>query len=87
MADLWTIRPMCMRHQCRAIAPEPINGLSNRRSGARAEELSIKTHYEGLDIAQSNRIHYLCFSLPTTALPQIDSTLHQRCKEDESAAG
>ena len=28
------------------------------------EELKIKTHYEGLDIAASNRIHYLCFSLP-----------------------
>jgi tRNA (guanine-N7-)-methyltransferase len=27
-------------------------------------ELKIKTHYEGLDIAQSNRVHYLCFSLP-----------------------
>jgi tRNA (guanine-N7-)-methyltransferase len=28
------------------------------------EELKIKTHYESLDIAQSNRVHYLCFSLP-----------------------
>ena len=28
------------------------------------QELQIKTHYESLDIAQSNRIHYLCFSLP-----------------------
>jgi tRNA (guanine-N7-)-methyltransferase len=27
-------------------------------------ELTIKTHYESLDIAESNRIHYLCFSLP-----------------------
>lgn len=27
-------------------------------------ELSIKTHYEGLDVAQSSRIHYLCFTLP-----------------------
>ncbi len=27
-------------------------------------ELQIKTHYEALDIAGSNRIHYLCFSLP-----------------------
>lgn len=27
-------------------------------------ELQIKTHYESLDIAESNRIHYLCFSLP-----------------------
>ncbi len=29
-----------------------------------SEELKIKTHYESLDIAESNRIHYLCFSLP-----------------------
>jgi len=28
------------------------------------DELKIKTHYESLDIAQSNRIHYLSFSLP-----------------------
>lgn len=27
-------------------------------------ELQIKTHYESLDIAKSNRVHYLCFSLP-----------------------
>ena len=31
-----------------------------------ADELKIKTHYESLDIAGSNRIHYLCFSLPET---------------------
>ena len=29
-----------------------------------APELKIKTHYEELDIAESNRVHYLCFSLP-----------------------
>ncbi|MEJ8841701.1 tRNA (guanosine(46)-N7)-methyltransferase TrmB [Lacibacter sp. H375] len=34
-----------------------------------SDELKIKTHYEGLDIAQSNRIHYLQFSLPATPLP------------------
>lgn len=33
-----------------------------------SDELKIKTHYEGLDIAQSNRIHYLCFTLPPTEL-------------------
>ncbi len=26
-------------------------------------ELQIKTHYDSLDIAKSNRVHYLCFSL------------------------
>ena len=35
------------------------------------EELKIKTHYESLDIAESNRIHYLCFSLPGE-LPGIE---------------
>jgi len=28
------------------------------------EDLKIKTHYESLDIAGHNRIHYICFSLP-----------------------
>ena len=28
------------------------------------EDLRIQTHYESLDIAGSNRIHYLCFSMP-----------------------
>lgn len=28
------------------------------------DDLKIKTHYESLDIAGSNRIHYLCFFLP-----------------------
>src|ERR1700743_3830818 len=37
------------------------------------EELKIKTHYEGLDIAGSNKIHYLCFMLPTEPLPDIDA--------------
>ncbi len=29
-----------------------------------SNELEIKTHYESLDIAKSNCIYYLCFSLP-----------------------
>jgi tRNA (guanine-N7-)-methyltransferase len=41
-------------------------------------ELKIKTHYEGLDIAESNRIHYLCFSLPES-LPGV--TQDQELKE------
>jgi tRNA (guanine-N7-)-methyltransferase len=35
---------------------------------ALSQELQIKTHYEGLDIAGSNRIHYLCFSLNNAML-------------------
>ena len=47
-------------------------------------ELLIKTHYEKLDIAQSNRIHYLCFSLPAE-LPgkEKDEQLKQMIFEDE----
>ncbi|MBS1915015.1 MAG: tRNA (guanosine(46)-N7)-methyltransferase TrmB [Bacteroidetes bacterium] len=48
------------------------------------EELKIKTYYESLDIAQSNRIHYICFSLPPTPLPDLDEILQQRIKEDEA---
>lgn len=36
----------------------------NFTTPANSTELRIKTHYEMLDIAGSNRIHYLCFSLP-----------------------
>lgn len=39
------------------------------------DELRIKTHYEGLDIAQSNRIHYLSFSLPEHELPAATDAL------------
>lgn len=48
-----------------------------------APELQIKTHYEGLDIAGSNRIHYLCFSLPHN-LPgkEADIALHEALKHE-----
>ena len=36
------------------------------KNEAIAEELKIKTHYEGLDIAKSNTIFYLSFTLPET---------------------
>ena len=51
-----------------------------------SEELKIKTHYESLDIAGSNRIHYVCFSLPAL-LPgrEKDEELKQLLKEDEGA--
>jgi tRNA (guanine-N7-)-methyltransferase len=38
-------------------------------------ELKIKTHYESLDIAQSNRVHYLSFSLPSSEIPDLDADL------------
>lgn len=44
----------------------------------RAAELQIKTHYEALDIAQSSRIHYLCFTLPEPlAGPETDLVLKE----------
>lgn len=49
-----------------------------------ADELKIKTHYESLDIAGSNRIHYLCFSLPENlAGKEKDEVLKQLLKEHE----
>lgn len=41
------------------------------------QELQIKTHYEGLDIAQSNRIHYLCFRLNKELPVEKDEALKQ----------
>jgi tRNA (guanine-N7-)-methyltransferase len=48
-----------------------------------APELHIKTHYESLDIAQSNQVHYLCFSLPSQ-LPSIvlDKLLQEQLKDE-----
>lgn len=47
-------------------------------------ELAIKTHYESLDIAASNRIHYLSFSLPPV-IPgsEKDKTLKELLDEHE----
>ncbi|HEY8397261.1 MAG TPA: tRNA (guanosine(46)-N7)-methyltransferase TrmB [Flavihumibacter sp.] len=47
-------------------------------------ELSIKTHYEGLDIAGSNRIHYICFRLPSTPLADRDREIHDMVFEYET---
>ncbi len=48
-------------------------------------ELAIRTYYEGLDIAGSRRIHYLCFSLPRAPLPELDDFLKQTIMQDEGA--
>ena len=49
------------------------------------EELRIKTHYESLDIAGSNRIHYLCFSLPgQLAGKEKDEELKQLLKDERA---
>ncbi len=51
----------------------------------RMPELNIKTHYEGLDIAGSNRIHYICFSLPNEILPPKDKELKELLKSEQPA--
>ncbi len=52
-----------------------------------SQELQIKTHYEGLDIAQSNRIHYLKFRLPAEPLANIDKPLQEQLKIHEATIG
>lgn len=44
-------------------------------------ELQIKTHYESLDIAQSNRVHYLCFRLNKELPVDKDEILKQLYSE------
>jgi tRNA (guanine-N7-)-methyltransferase len=49
------------------------------------EVLKIKTHYESLDIAGSNRIFYLKFTLPGE-IPEKDKLLQEILKETENKA-
>lgn len=44
-------------------------------------ELQIKTHYESLDIAQSNRVHYLQFKLNKELPAEKDEALKQLISE------
>jgi tRNA (guanine-N7-)-methyltransferase len=46
-------------------------------------ELLIKTHYEGLDIAKSNRIHYLRFKLDQEIPLEKDAVLKQLLSESD----
>jgi tRNA (guanine-N7-)-methyltransferase len=52
-------------------------------AGTHKPALDIKTHYEGLDIAQSKKIHYLRFSLASD-IPDLDEQLQQELKETEN---
>ncbi len=45
--------------------------------------LHIKTHYEALDIAGSNRVFYLQFTLPASPLPNHDAALQELLKATE----
>ncbi|MFM6969050.1 MAG: tRNA (guanosine(46)-N7)-methyltransferase TrmB [Sediminibacterium sp.] len=46
-------------------------------------ELQIKTHYEGLDIAGSNRIHYLSFTINKELPLALDAQLKSLLSEQE----
>ncbi|HRO44520.1 tRNA (guanosine(46)-N7)-methyltransferase TrmB [Agriterribacter sp.] len=52
-----------------------------------SEELKIKTYYESLDIAGSNRVHYLKFSLPQNLPPEKDEQLKQLLHETQIKTG
>lgn len=54
------------------------------RNGNYTEELRIKTHYESLDIAQSNRVHYLKFRLPANLPEEKDDALKALFHESET---
>jgi tRNA (guanine-N7-)-methyltransferase len=64
-----------------------ITDIGNIHAGQTVPDvLKIKTHYESLDIAGSNRIHYLCFTLPEN-LPgkEKDEELKQIINEHATA--
>ena len=46
------------------------------------DELKIKTHYESLDIAQSNKIYYLKFTLPAV-IKNIDKQLQEELRHEQ----
>jgi tRNA (guanine-N7-)-methyltransferase len=52
--------------------------------GTVSAELSIKTHYEGLDIAGSNRIHYLRFRLQKDMPAEKEQVLKEMFMNNES---
>jgi tRNA (guanine-N7-)-methyltransferase len=52
-------------------------------AGAHKPELDIKTHYEGLDIANSKKIFYLHFKL-AGIIPNLDEQLQEELKHTET---
>ena len=46
-----------------------------------SETLKIKTHYEGLDIAQSNKVHYLAFKLNSDFAKEKEEHLKELFRE------
>jgi tRNA (guanine-N7-)-methyltransferase len=60
-----------------------LEDIDDIHAGEVRPELKITTHYEALDIAQSKRVHYLCFTIPEGPLPDDDAQLLTRIKEEE----
>ena len=52
------------------------------RNGNYTTELQIKTHYESLDIAQSNRVHYLKFRINKPMPKEKDAILKDMLNEE-----
>jgi tRNA (guanine-N7-)-methyltransferase len=50
-----------------------------------SQELSIQTYYESLDIAQSRKVYYLAFSLPSGVLPENDLQLQELTRAYEES--
>ena len=46
------------------------------------DELKIKTHYESLDIAQSNKVHYLSFIIDKDLPKEKDEQLKEMLREE-----
>lgn len=60
-----------------------VDDCSDVYAGNPGELLQIKTHYEALDIAGSNKIYYLKFKLPPV-IPDMDDALYEVLKETEN---
>jgi tRNA (guanine-N7-)-methyltransferase len=60
-----------------------LEDIADIHAGPMKEELKIRTHYESLDIAQSKKVHYLCFTMPDRPLPNLDDRLLERIKTEE----
>jgi tRNA (guanine-N7-)-methyltransferase len=58
-------------------------GKEIAKEAGNKQELGIRTHYESLDIAQSKRIYYICFTLTEKPLPDKDNLLMERIKKEE----
>jgi tRNA (guanine-N7-)-methyltransferase len=64
-------------------ATDDLYGNEFKQSGKWEERLAIKTYYEGLNIASSNRIHYLSFTLDKELPIATDEILKEKIAEFE----